>query len=198
MEAAENKYIALAYKLYTMEDGEKDLFEETKDDQPFIFISGLGLTLDKFESQVISLAQNEKFEFTIAAQDAYGEYDDKHVVELPKSIFEIDGQFDNKHVNAGSVVPLMTSDGQRVNGTVVEVKPDVVVIDLNHPLAGADLIFSGEIIENRLATTEELQQWVNAMSSEQHSCGGDCCGGDCGGECDGEHGCGDECNCGKK
>ena len=28
METAENKYITVAYKLYTMEDGEKELFEE--------------------------------------------------------------------------------------------------------------------------------------------------------------------------
>ena len=27
METAENKYITVAYKLYTMEDGEKELFE---------------------------------------------------------------------------------------------------------------------------------------------------------------------------
>ena len=30
METAENKYITVAYKLYTMEDGEKELFEEAK------------------------------------------------------------------------------------------------------------------------------------------------------------------------
>ena len=30
METVENKYITVAYKLYTMEDGEKELFEEAK------------------------------------------------------------------------------------------------------------------------------------------------------------------------
>ena len=28
----------------------------------------------------------------------------------------------------------MTGDGQRVNASVVEIKPDIVVVDLNHPL----------------------------------------------------------------
>ncbi len=42
METAENKYITVAYKLYTMEDGEKELFEEAKAEHPFQFISGLG------------------------------------------------------------------------------------------------------------------------------------------------------------
>ena len=57
----------------------------------------------------------------------------------------------------------MTGDGQRVNASVVEIKPDVVVVDLNHPLAGADLIFEGEVIESRPATNEEIQELVKMM-----------------------------------
>ena len=41
METVENKYITVAYKLYTVEDGEKELFEETNAEHPFQFISGL-------------------------------------------------------------------------------------------------------------------------------------------------------------
>ena len=41
METVENKYITVAYKLYTMEDGEKELFEEAKAEHPFQFISCL-------------------------------------------------------------------------------------------------------------------------------------------------------------
>ena len=33
METAENKYITVAYKLYTMEDGEKELFEEARSEE---------------------------------------------------------------------------------------------------------------------------------------------------------------------
>lgn len=52
-----------------------------------------------------------------------------------------------------------------MNGTVVEVKPDVVVVDMNHPLAGADLTFVGEVIESRPATNEEIQEIVNMMAA---------------------------------
>ena len=65
METAENKYITVAYKLYTMEDGEKELFEEAKAEHPFQFISGLGTTLEDFENQITSLAKGDKFDFTI-------------------------------------------------------------------------------------------------------------------------------------
>ena len=196
METAENKYITVAYRLYTMENGEKELFEEAKAEHPFQFISGLGTTLEDFETQVSALAKGDKFEFTIVADRAYGAYDEQHVIELPKHIFEIDGKFDNEHIKEGNIVPLMTSDGQRVNASVVEIKPDVVVVDLNHPLAGADLIFEGEVIENRPATNEEIQELVKMMSGEGCGCGCDSCGSGCGDHGCGDHECGDGCGCG--
>ena len=101
--------------------------------------------------------------------------------DLPKNIFEIDGKFDSERIKEGNIVPLMTGDGQRVNASVVEIKPDVVVVDLNHPLAGADLIFEGEIMESRPATNEEIQELVKMMSGEGGcGCGCDSCGGGCG------------------
>lgn len=196
METAENKYITVAYRLYTMENGEKELFEEAKAEHPFQFISGLGTTLEDFETQVSDLAKGDKFEFTIVADRAYGAYDEQHVIELPKHIFEIDGKFDNEHIKEGNIVPLMTSDGQRVNASVVEIKPDVVVVDLNHPLAGTDLIFEGEVIENRPATNEEIQELVKMMSGEGCGCGCDSCGSGCGDHGCGDHECGDGCGCG--
>lgn len=189
METVENKYITLAYKLYTIENGEKEFTEEAPAEHPFQFISGLGLTLEAFENQVKDLKKGDKFDFTIKAEEAYGEYDDEHVIDLPKNIFEIEGKFDSERVVEGAVIPLMTSEGQRINGSVVEVKEDVVVMDMNHPLAGCDLNFVGEITENRPATNDELAEMARMMSG---GCGGGCSCGDCGGDC-GDHGCGDGC-----
>ena len=46
METKENKYITVTYKLYAIEDGEKDFTEEATTEHPFQFISGLGLSLE--------------------------------------------------------------------------------------------------------------------------------------------------------
>ena len=120
METVENKYITVAYKLYAIENDTKDFTEEATAEHPFQFISGLGLTLDTFENQVKDLNAGDKFDFTIACADAYGEYDEEHVIDLPKHIFEVDGKFDSKRVVAGNLIPLITSEGQQVNGVVVE------------------------------------------------------------------------------
>ena len=167
----------------------KSCSKKQKQNIPFQFISGLGTTLEDFENQITSLSKGDKFDFTIPADKAYGQYDEQHVIDLPKNIFEVDGKFDSDHIKEGNIVPLMTGDGQRVNASVVEIKPDVVVVDLNHPLAGADLIFEGEVIESRPATNEEIQELVKMMSGEGCGCGCDSCGDggcndhECGGGC---------------
>ena len=41
--------LTVAYKLYSIENGEKDFEEEAPVEHPFQFISGLGMTLEPFE-----------------------------------------------------------------------------------------------------------------------------------------------------
>ena len=192
MENTQNKYITVAYELYVMEDGEKELVEKAPAEHPFQFISGLGTTLDAFEAQLKDLNKGDKFEFTIPVNEAYGEFDEENVLDLPKNIFELDGKFDSERIVEGNIVPLMNADGNRFNGTVMEVKEEVVVMDFNHPLAGKDLTFVGEVTESRPATNEEIQAMLNRLSGEGCGCGN--CGGDC------EDGCGGDdhegCGCG--
>jgi FKBP-type peptidyl-prolyl cis-trans isomerase SlyD len=82
-------------------------------------------------------------------------------------------------------------DGNRFNATIIEIKDKSVTIDLNHPRAGMDLHFVGEVVENRLATNEEVAELLNAMSGCGGGCSGGCSGG-CGGGCS-DGGCGGGC-----
>lgn len=186
MESTQNKYITVAYKLYaTDEGGDREMVEEAKADHPFQFISGMGTTLDFFENEITKLAKGEKFDFDIPVEEAYGMYIDEYVIDLPKNIFEVDGRIDTEMIKEGNIVPMMDAEGHRMNGVVVEVKEDVVVMDMNHPLAGSVLSFVGEVIENRDATPEEIQGMINMMSGGGCNCGcdSDDCDSDCGGSC---------------
>ncbi|MDR0977304.1 MAG: FKBP-type peptidyl-prolyl cis-trans isomerase [Prevotellaceae bacterium] len=194
---ADNRYITVAYKLYAIDEDGRDFAEEATAEQPFQFVSGLGMTLDAFEEQVKNLQTGDAFDFVIGSADAYGEYNDDHVVELPRSAFEVDGKFDSERVVEGNILPMMTVDGQRINGLVTKVADNVVVMDLNHPFAGSDLNFVGTIVESREATQDELVQALQMLQG-----GGGCsCGCGCGDDCDcgeGEQnhcGCGGGCGC---
>ena len=70
----ENKYITVAYKLYVMQDGQKTLVEEATVEHPFQFITGLGTTLERFETEITALKKGDKFKFVIPTAEAYGEY----------------------------------------------------------------------------------------------------------------------------
>ena len=51
---AENKYITVAYKLFTpMQDNNRELIEEATEERPFQFISALGMTLDALDRKSV-------------------------------------------------------------------------------------------------------------------------------------------------
>ena len=192
MEEKKNKYVAVAYKLYTTDENGSHLVEETKEGLPFSFISGFGFALDKFEEIIVQTPQGQEFDFTLSQEEAYGEYHDDYVLDLARDVFSINGKFDHEHIYKDAIVPLQNEEGQRFNGRVLEVGEEKVKIDLNHPLAGESLHFKGQVLENRDATEAEVNQLVKHLTGGCGcgSCGGDC-GGNCGGNC-GEGGCG--CN----
>ena len=179
-----NKYVTVAYELYTDNDkGIHELVEKAPIEHPFQFISGLGIALDSFENKILALAEGEAFNFVLKVDEAYGPYEQDHVIELPKETFAINGRFGKDMVYPGAVLPLVNADGMRFQGLVLELKDNTVIIDLNHPLAGKDLHFKGQVVTMRDATNEEIQALIN---HEGCNCGGDCEGG-CEGGCGGHH-----------
>ena len=184
----ENRLITVQYKLYAPmgKDNSVELIEETRPEQPFQFISGLNMVLNALEDKLSRLDEGADFKLTLTEDEAYGPYIPEGVHEIEAEAFYIDGKMDTQHVYEGAVVPLTNADGEQFNGTVVKVTDKTVVVDLNHPLAGKALTFEGRVIDNHIASIEELQNYMNS----QGGCGG--CGGDCG-----EGGCSGSCgHCG--
>ena len=174
-----NKYIAVSYKLYSNGADEKpELLEETAEGEPFIFVSALGMTLDAFEAQIVPLKVGDKFDFTLAPGNAYGDYEASGKQSLPRKVFEINGKLDSRFIFEGAVVPLASPDGARFNGTIVEIGEETITVDLNHPLAGKSLNFVGEVLETREATNDEVRDALNQITGCGGGCGG-CGGGDC-------------------
>lgn len=184
MKISENKLVTLQYQLYVKaETGEKELMEETSADQPLVFFYGMGMMLPKFEEHLSGKAVGDTFDFMIPAEEAYGQYEEENIVDLPRNIFEVEGQIDTEAIFPGAIVPLVDSEGQRINAEVVEVLDNAVKVDFNHPLAGEDLYFTGTV-EN---VTEPTEEELKAMQGGCGSCG---CGG-----CDSDEkdGCGSGC-----
>lgn len=186
MRISNNKYVEVTYDLNVGEGEEKELMERATPAEPLKFIYGVGMMLPAFEAALNGLQLNDSFDFTLAPADAYGEFNEEHVLELPKNIFEVDGKFDSEMIKEGETVPMMDSDGNRLMGSVLEVKDDVVVMDFNHPLAGETLNFSGKVLEVHEATAEEIA----AFTAPAGGCSCGDCDSDCGDHDHGHGGCG--------
>ncbi len=190
MKIETNKYVAVTYDLNVGEGEERELMERATPEVPLRFIFGTGLMLPAFEKALEGLEAGDAFDFSIEPKEAYGEYNEEHVLDLPKSIFEVNGKFDAENVKEGVTLPMMDSEGNRMNGSVLEIKKDVVVMDFNHPLAGETLHFSGKVVDVHEPTAEEIA----ALTASAGGCGGGCggCGGGCGDS--GCGGCGGDCH----
>lgn len=178
MKITNNAVVNAEYELYVDgDDGTLELMEKATREQPLDFIFGVGMMLPEFEQNLKGLESGDSFEFSINCEDAYGEYDDEAVIELERAVFEVDGKLDEEFVFEGNVVPLIDSEGNRLQAQVVSVTDTHVTVDLNHPLAGENLHFKGKVIDVREASEEEL----NAL----FGCGG--CSGCHEGNCDDSH-----------
>ncbi len=170
------KVVKATYELYIKdENGTEELMEKATSEAPLVWCHGEGMMLPAFEAAMEGKTVGD---------------------QLPKTMFfNGDGEFDEERVYVGAIVPMNTVDGQIVKAQVCEITDDHVTIDLNHPYAGEDLHFTGEILDIRDVTEGELK----AIRHPKHGCGG-CGGGHCGQDscenCGDRSGSGAEHSCG--
>lgn len=150
-----NKVVSVHYTL-TEGTAEGQLVESTQGRDPLMFIYGVGMMLPEFERNLEGLKTGDNFAFAIPAAEAYGEYDNNALVEVPKNIFEQDGKIPDGLLEIGNMLPLQDQDGNRLDGMVAWVGLDKVKLDFNHPMAGVDLFFTGHVEALRDADATEL------------------------------------------
>ena len=184
----EHKFLSVNYQLYSVKDGKRTLEEQTIREKPFQFISGFGVSLDALEQKVINMAAGTEFDFTLTPAEAFGDYIPEGVHKLQRDVFTVNGHFDTQHIYPGAVITLMDENENRFMARVTKVDDDGVTVDTNHPMAGKILNFTGEVLENRPATDDEVNALIKQMTG---GCGG--CGGHCGGDGECGDGCGEGC-----
>ena len=68
----------------------------------------------------------------------------------------MDGAIDFSVLKVGNTLPMSDDQGNTMNGKIVSYNNETVTMDFNHPLAGQSLHFSGEVLNVRQATPEEI------------------------------------------
>ncbi len=194
-----NRVISIVYELRSgSKDGE--VVESLNSSNPLTFLFGTGGLLPKFEEKLTGLFSGDNFEFLLRSEDAYGPVVENAIVNVPQTVFEVDGKLDENLMKVGNMVPMMDTEGRRLNGKVMAIEGDAVQMDFNHPMAGNDLYFKGEVTDIRTATEEELSHGHIHGSGNGCGCGsgdGSCNDGSCDdGSCSDQEVQGQGCGCG--
>ena len=122
-----------------------------------MFLFGAGGLLPEFETNLAGKLVGSNFEFQILSANAYGEFDENALEYVPKDIFMVDGQLAEDMLQIDKVINLRDQSGGMMRARVAEVAEAEVLLDFNHPLAGVNLFFKGDILDIRDATAEELE-----------------------------------------
>ena len=136
---------------YRLSEGGNEL-ENSYDSKPLLVLIGHRNLIPGLEAALLGKAQGDKFDVSIAPEDAYGERVEREPMRVP--IKHLLGK--PKKINVGQVVYINTREGERT-AVVVKVGKFNVDVDTNHPFAGKTLDFSIEIVDIREASEHEVQ-----------------------------------------
>lgn len=144
----ENMVVTLSYVLTV--DGEiVDTAEETA---PIHYIQGHNQIIPALERELEGLAAGDSKHIFVPAGEGYGDYDPNMVADInrdqfpPEFIFSLGGQ-----------LQIQDTQGHTFNATIRGIGPENITLDLNHPLAGKDLLFQTTVVHVRPATPFEIE-----------------------------------------
>ena len=168
MKIQDDVYVAIDYTLTLDSDEVVDCSEPGK---PFGFIFGGSQVIMGLEKGLEGMEQGQSVKFTVEPEEGYGQPRQELFREVPRENFPGDVE----------LAPDMIFEGSGPQGSfrfrVESVSDDVVVADLNHPLAGQRLHFEVEVVEVREARAEELEALKEHAGCAPENCG--CCGTSC-------------------
>lgn len=148
---------------YRLSEGGNEL-ENSYGGNPMLALIGHNNLIPGLEAALIGKSLGEKFEVSVAPEDAYGPRIDKEPMRVP--IKHLLGK--PKKVKKGQVVHINTNEGERT-AVVTKVGKFNVDVDTNHPFAGKTLAFAIEIIEMRDGTEDEIKhRHAHGIGGHQH------------------------------
>src|SRR5579863_5860128 len=117
-------------------------FDSSEGRPPLEFEVGSGMVIKGFDEGVMGMAVGQKKTIEILAENAYGPRDPEAIIEFPVDQFP-----PQMKPEVGMQLVMTNNSGQQIPVVIVDVKPELVVLDANHQLAGQDLVFDLELVE---------------------------------------------------
>jgi FKBP-type peptidyl-prolyl cis-trans isomerase SlyD len=160
LKVADGLVVGLDYTL-RLDDGE--VIDSSTDGEPLEFLQGQRQIIPGLEQSLYGMMLGDEKDVEVAPADAYGESDPDAVELVDRDVFPPD-----LSLAPGMALRMRDSSGQALEAYVAEVRPDGVLLDFNHPLAGETLFFRVKIAALRPATSEELSHGHAHGAEHEH------------------------------
>jgi FKBP-type peptidyl-prolyl cis-trans isomerase SlyD len=167
---APDTVVTLSYVLF---DEHGETVDRVPRDEPLTYVHGYAQIVPGLERQIVGLRPGEKATFTVEADEAFGDREEEAIFAVDRSDFP-----DAEDVAVGDEFMAEGPDGEPIAMRVVEVRPEELVVDTNHPLAGQRIRFEVEVADVRAANEDEIaaaQAELEELIGEDDDCG---CGHD--------------------
>lgn len=118
-----------------------DVFDSSKEREPFEFTLGSGFVIKGFDEAIDGMSVGESTTVRIPAEMAYGHTKEELVMRVKRAQMP-------KHIELreGLHLQITQPDGTLFNVLVRELDEEEVTLDGNHPLAGKALTFDIELL----------------------------------------------------
>lgn len=148
MTISQHKVVSIHYKVVDADS--EQLIDSSDGKEPMTYLHGAGNIIPGLEQALEGKGVGDRFDVTIAAADAYGEYSADQVQKVPREAFA-----EIADLQIGLRVTAQTEIGA-IELVVTEIVDDEVTVDANHPLAGKSLAFSVSVEDIRDASEAEI------------------------------------------
>ncbi len=130
--------VVMHYQL-SLKDGTE--LDATPPGEPIDFRLGDGTMIKGLELALLGMQAGQNEKFIIPPETGFGYREPAAVQWMPKSDFppQLDPQ-------VGQIISFSLPGGEEIPGAILAVEGDRVQVDLNHPLAGREVVFSVEIL----------------------------------------------------
>lgn len=124
---------------YTLEVNGK-VIESSISGDPFEYVHGKDNIIEGLQKNLEGRNEGDKCTIEVPPSEAYGDKNPQAILEVEKEKVPEEG------LKLGTTLQAKGSDGNMMKGTVQDIRPETVLIDFNHPLAGKVLKFDVEIL----------------------------------------------------
>jgi peptidylprolyl isomerase len=127
---------------YTGKLKDGTIFDTSTNRHPMQFTIGDGQIIPGFEQAVVGMRPGQLKTVQVPTDKAYGPHREDMVVTVDHDQFP-----ESLEPEVGQTLEITGSDGLKAVATVADVSKDTVTLDINHPLAGEELVFDIQLIE---------------------------------------------------